>query len=206
MVRIECKVLKIFLTENFIGLYVYVFCFLFILPWSGIYFVSRDRVQERISKQEQTEAPTQTLTFCHSDSLDAKLEHAATNQQLPSCPWCKSCALMPSTKRWGSSHSSCTNPNDKSRGGLLVRFSEGDKEWALSWLRKNDMCTGHESVTDAASWIKVWPSVAARPHYHILSECWTTAFIPIFCHWAEWEKLQCKLKGISWRRYEVVLQ
>lgn len=30
---------------------------------------------------------TYTLTFCHKDSLEARLEHAATNQQLPSCPW-----------------------------------------------------------------------------------------------------------------------
>lgn len=57
---------------------------------------------------------THTLTFCHRDSLEAKLEHAATNQQLPSCPWCKSCALMPSTNRWGSSHSSYT-PKDTQR-------------------------------------------------------------------------------------------
>jgi len=33
------------------------------------------------------------LTFCHRASLEARLEHAATNQQFPSCPWCRSWAL-----------------------------------------------------------------------------------------------------------------
>lgn len=105
----------------------------------GVRYVSNDRVQKKgMCKQDSTEAQTQTLTFCHRDSLDAKLEHAATNQQLPSCPWCKSCALMPSTKRWGSSHSSCTDPNHKSREGPVVRFSEGDKEPSAEPLPKNN--------------------------------------------------------------------
>lgn len=47
------------------------------------------------------------LTFCHSDSREASEEQAATNQQLPTWPWCRSWELMPSTKRRGSSHMSC---------------------------------------------------------------------------------------------------
>lgn len=43
-----------------------------------------------------------SLTFCHRASLEARLEQAATNQQFPSWPWCRSWALMPSTNRWGS--------------------------------------------------------------------------------------------------------
>lgn len=58
--------------------------------------------------QEKRQRKKHVLTFCHKDSREARLEHAATNQQLPSCPWCRSCALMPSTNRWGSSHSSYT--------------------------------------------------------------------------------------------------
>lgn len=47
------------------------------------------------------------LTFCHRDSREASDEQAATNQQLPTWPWCRSWELMPSTKRRGSSHMSC---------------------------------------------------------------------------------------------------
>lgn len=47
------------------------------------------------------------LTFCHRDSRDAREEQAATNQQFPTWPWCKSWELIPSTKRCGSSQISC---------------------------------------------------------------------------------------------------
>lgn len=47
------------------------------------------------------------LTFCHSASREARDEQAATNQQLPTWPWCRSWELMPSTKRRGSSQMSC---------------------------------------------------------------------------------------------------
>lgn len=50
--------------------------------------------------------PTPGLTFCHSDSREASDEQAATNQQLPTWPWCRSWELMPSTKRRGSSQMS----------------------------------------------------------------------------------------------------
>lgn len=51
--------------------------------------------------------PPPGLTFCHSDSREASDEQAATNQQLPTWPWCRSWELMPSTKRRGSSQMSC---------------------------------------------------------------------------------------------------
>lgn len=41
-------------------------------------------------------------TFFHSDGSDAKQEMAATIQQLPRLPWCRSRVLMPSTNRRGS--------------------------------------------------------------------------------------------------------
>lgn len=47
------------------------------------------------------------LTFCHRDSRDAREEQAATNQQFPTWPWCKSWELIPSTKRRGSLQISC---------------------------------------------------------------------------------------------------
>lgn len=43
-------------------------------------------------------------TFFHRDGTDAKQEMAATIQQLPRLPWCKSRVLMPSTNRRGSLH------------------------------------------------------------------------------------------------------
>lgn len=51
--------------------------------------------------------PTPGLTFCHKVSREASDEQAATNQQLPTWPWCRSWELMPSTKRRGSSQMSC---------------------------------------------------------------------------------------------------
>lgn len=47
------------------------------------------------------------LTFCQRDSREASDEQAATNQQLPTWPWCRSWELMPSMKRRGSSQISC---------------------------------------------------------------------------------------------------
>lgn len=41
-------------------------------------------------------------TFFHRDGSDARQEMAATIQQLPRLPWCRSRVLMPSTNRRGS--------------------------------------------------------------------------------------------------------
>lgn len=62
------------------------------------------------------------LTFCHRDSRDAREEQAATNQQFPTWPWCKSWELIPSTKRRGSSQISC-------RKGEKHRVSEDTGEY-----------------------------------------------------------------------------
>lgn len=43
-------------------------------------------------------------TFFQSEGSDAKQEMAATIQQLPRLPWCKSRVLMPSTNKRGSLH------------------------------------------------------------------------------------------------------
>lgn len=63
-------------------------------------------VETSYSSHKASQHHKHKLTFCQRDSREARLEHAATNQQFPSCPWCRSCALIPSTNKWGSSHNS----------------------------------------------------------------------------------------------------
>lgn len=66
--------------------------------------------------------PDPGLTFCHSDSREARDEQAATNQQLPTWPWCRSWELMPSTKRRGSSHMSCGEAERRPHCLLEIRM------------------------------------------------------------------------------------
>lgn len=98
------------------------------------------------------------LTFCHSASLEARLEQAATNQQFPSWPWCRSWALMPSTNRWGSLHNSY-----KDKDILNHVFSKLNHqlllfEFHLRW----DDAISHRSNTKHESEALLWEFIATE--------------------------------------------
>lgn len=77
------------------------------LPTPAQAFITSHLPAQGAPPRVSSEGPTPGLTFCHSDSREASDEQAATNQQLPTWPWCRSWELMPSTKRRGFSQMSC---------------------------------------------------------------------------------------------------
>lgn len=68
---------------------------------------------QHLSQANKARGVEEKLTFCHRASRDAREEQAATNQQFPTWPWCKSWELIPSTKRWGSAQISCETGENK---------------------------------------------------------------------------------------------
>lgn len=67
----------------------------------------------------------------------ARQEAAATNQQFPRRPWCRSLGLIPSTKRRGSEHSSWANTEAReqskaARAVLLFHLKGKRKGWIFA--------------------------------------------------------------------------
>lgn len=84
------------------------------------------------------------FTFCHRASLEARLEQAATNQQFPSWPWCRSWALIPSTNRCGSPLRSCKKPEHNLEFNYRqMKQSKPQKKWEAEHQPEAPTPTNH---------------------------------------------------------------